>query len=113
MGSSSTTGYFGAVVQKNGAIAGGSSGGSAVSVQTNSCVFSIGSDTGGSVRQPAAFCGLVGFKPSCGMVSRYGLIPYVSSMDTVGWFTFSVVDYIILLNILMGLEAGDFQGLGE
>jgi aspartyl-tRNA(Asn)/glutamyl-tRNA(Gln) amidotransferase subunit A len=109
MGSGSVNGYFGPVAQENGLIAGGSSGGSAVSLQSKTCVFSIGSDTGGSVRQPASYCGLVGFKPPYGIVSRHGLIPYVSSMDTVGWFTNNVTDSSILTNILKGSDAKDFS----
>lgn len=107
MGSGTTFGAYGATQQENGKISGGSSGGAAVSLQSGSCFLAIGSDTGGSVRQPASYCGLVGFKPHYGEVSRYGLIPYVSSMDTVGWFTNNVTDSIIVYDILRGGDERD------
>lgn len=95
MGSHSTNSYFGAV--KNPCIsysAGGSSGGSAVAVATGLCDTALGTDTGGSVRLPAAYTGTVGFKPSYGMVSRFGVIPYANSLDTVGLFARSVASVV-------------------
>lgn len=86
---------------------GGSSGGSVASVAAREAVFSIGSDTGGSIRQPAAFCGVVGMKPSYGRISRYGMIAFSSSLDTVGLATRSVRDSAILLSALSGRDAHD------
>src|SRR4051812_11996104 len=89
MGSYSTNSFFGIVHRDltKQYSAGGSSGGSAVAVATKQCYIALGTDTGGSVRLPAAYNGVVGFKPSYGMVSRWGVIPYANSLDTVGVFT--------------------------
>ena len=109
MGGSNETSYYGAV--KNAAdaerVSGGSSGGSAVAVQADLCLAALGTDTGGSVRQPAAFCGSVGFKPTYGRISRYGVIAYASSFDQVGTITSSVSDAALLLKVLAGEDEYD------
>jgi len=109
MGASNETSYHGTV--KNFAdiskVSGGSSGGSAVSVQAKMCLASIGTDTGGSVRQPASFCGLVGMKPSYGRISRYGIIAYASSFDQVGVLTNNVQDAALLLEVISGKDDFD------
>lgn len=91
-------------------LVGGSSSGSAASF-TKNIGFSIGSDTGDSVRLPASNIGVVGFKPSYGAVSRYGLFPYASSLDTVAWFTHNVSDAIILASVLFGKDKNDLTSL--
>jgi aspartyl-tRNA(Asn)/glutamyl-tRNA(Gln) amidotransferase subunit A len=88
-------------------VPGGSSGGSAVSVSAQECIASLGSDTGGSVRNPASFCSIVGFKPTYGLVSRYGLISYSNSIEQIGPMTRTVEDNAFLLNIISGLDPND------
>lgn len=88
-------------------ISGGSSGGSCVAVACNQVSFAIGTDTGDSIRKPASFCGVVGVKPSYGRISRYGVIPYASSLDHVGYFTQNVEDAALLLEVLAGRDDKD------
>ena len=88
-------------------VPGGSSGGSAVSVSALECVASLGSDTGGSVRNPASFCSVVGYKPTYGLISRYGLISYANSIEQIGPLTRTVEDTAFLLNIISGIDHND------
>lgn len=109
MGSTSENSCYGAPINPRGEnrVAGGSSGGVASAVCANLAVYGLGSDTGGSIRQPASFCGIVGFKPTYGAVSRYGLIAYGSSLDQIGPMTRSVTDAVIVYDAIRGVDVMD------
>ncbi|NLL82586.1 MAG: Asp-tRNA(Asn)/Glu-tRNA(Gln) amidotransferase subunit GatA [Tissierellia bacterium] len=109
LGDSTETSYFGPTknpINKN-VVPGGSSGGSAAAVAANMVALSLGTDTGGSVRQPASFCGIVGIKPSYGMISRYGVIPMADTLDHVGVFGRDVRDATLILDSLKGYDKKD------
>ena len=115
MGSSNETSFFGKVKnpinpRKS---PGGSSGGSAAAVKANLCAFATGTDTGGSIRQPASFCGVTGIKPTYGRVSRWGMIAFASSLDQAGIFAKSALDSAIALEIISGFDEKDSTSINK
>ena len=109
MGSTSETSYFGAPKNPwdNTKISGGSSGGSATTIAARDVLFALGTDTGGSIRQPASYTGIVGMKPTYGRVSRFGLVAFASSLDQIGPMTRNVYDNALLLNAIVGRDDKD------
>ena len=115
MGSTTETSFYGATKNPRNTehVPGGSSGGSAAAVAANEAFAALGSDTGGSIRQPAGYCGVVGLKPTYGTVSRYGLIAYGSSLDQIGPLTKDVTDCALILDAIAGKDCKDSTSIGR
>uniref|UniRef100_A0A7J2TGH2 Glutamyl-tRNA(Gln) amidotransferase subunit A n=1 Tax=Archaeoglobus fulgidus TaxID=2234 RepID=A0A7J2TGH2_ARCFL len=115
MGTTTETSYFGVVRNPYdlSRVAGGSSGGSAAAIANDEAVLALGSDTGGSIRCPASFCGIYGLKPTYGLVSRYGLIPYANSLEQIGPMAESIEDLALLLEVIAGKDERDSTNSGK
>lgn len=115
MGTTTETSYYGVVKNPHNQerVAGGSSGGSAAAIAADEAVLSLGSDTGGSIRCPASFCGVYGLKPTYGLVSRYGLIPYANSLEQIGPMADSIEDLALLLEVIAGKDIRDSTNAGK
>jgi aspartyl-tRNA(Asn)/glutamyl-tRNA(Gln) amidotransferase subunit A len=115
MGTTTETSYFGVVRNPHDEerVAGGSSGGSGAVIAADEAVLSLGSDTGGSIRCPASFCGVYGLKPTYGLVSRYGLIPYANSLEQIGPMADSIDDLALLLEVIAGRDVRDSTNAGR
>ena len=115
MGSSSRTSYFGAPHNpwNTNKISGGSSGGSATTIAAGDVMFALGSDTGGSIRQPASYTGIVGMKPTYGRISRFGLVAFASSLDQIGPMTKNVYNNAVLLNAIVGKDEKDLTSASK